>query len=350
MSDLKQQKMISPVVSRNDVDFKRKIKHSVMPTKGGSCRSTMSEASETGSLSHRLRHAQSILTALENLRKREELCDVVLKISETEIKAHRVILAAVSPYFNVMFTGDLAESKKNVVELNNLDASAVSIVVEFAYVAQANITTENVESLLTVASFLQVQSLVEKCCRFLDRKLQPSNCLGIRRFALMNGCFTLGKTAYQYAMRHFIQTTQLEEFLQCSLEEVLELLSEDALYVRHEEEVYEAAVRWLRYSPGERSEKIPMLVEIIRFPLMAWEFLVTRVVDDGFITSNSCTRHLFEEARTFHLNSPLNNEVRYGSRLRPRKLYGQAEWIYVVGGETSPGKYKLVKKVLLIII
>lgn len=320
------------------MDLKRKIKRSFLAAKDGSGASTMSDCSETGSLMLRLQHAQSVLTALENLRKREELCDVILKVAGTEIKAHRVVLAAVSPYFNAMFTGDLAESRQNVVQLNNLDPLAVHMVVEFAYVAKASITVDNVQSLLTVACLLQVESLVEKCCRFLEHELHPSNCLGIRRFADSHGCFALGKTAYQHAMRNFNQTTQLEEFFQCSVDEALELLSEDALYVRHEEEVYEAALRWVKYNKADRLDKIPMLAEIIRFPLMAWEFLVTKLLDDGFISSNSNTGHLFEEARTYHLNPQLRSEMNRCSRLRPRKLYGQAEWIYVVGGETSPGK------------
>ena len=322
---------------KETMDLKQKIKRSFLAAKDN-CGSTLSDCSETASLMLRLQHAQSLLTALENLRKREELCDVVLKVADAEIKAHRVVLAAVSPYFNAMFTGDLVESKQEVIHLNSLDPLAVYMVVEFAYVAKATITVDNVQSVLTVASLLQVERLVEKCCRFLENELHPSNCLGIRRFAENHGCFALGKTAYQYAMRNFNQTTQLEDFFQCSLEEVLEFLSEDALYVRHEEEVYEAALRWVKYNKHERLETVPKLAEVIRFPLMAWEFLVTKVVDDGFITSNQCTSHLFEEARMYHLNPQLRSEMNQRSRLRPRKLYGQAEWIYVVGGETSPGK------------
>ena len=320
------------------MDLKRNIKRSLLGVKDDCCGNTLSDGcSETVSLCLRLQHAQSLLTALERLRNREELCDVTLKIAETEIKAHRVVLAAVSPYFNAMFTGDHKESSQNVIQLNGLDPSAVCSFVEFAYVAKVKITVDNVQSLLTAASLLQVESLVEKCCHFLESELHPSNCLGIRRFAESHGCFALSKIAKQYAMRNFDQTTQLEEFLQCSIEGVIEFLSEDILYVRHEEEIYEAALRWLNYSKQERLEKFPKLAEVIRFPLMAWEFLVTKVLDDGLITSNPHTLYLFEEARRYHLAPQLHHEMNQGSRLKPRKLYGQAEWIYVIGGETSPG-------------
>lgn len=320
------------------MDLKRKIKRSFFAAQDARGSRSVTDSSETGSLMMRVQHAQSVLAALENLRRREELCDVVLKVAEREIKAHRVVLAAVSPYFNAMFTSDLVESKQEAVHLNDLDPFAVQMVVEFAYVARVNITIDNVQSLLTVASLLQVETLVEKCCYFLEHELHPSNCLGIRRFAYSHGCLVLSKTSYDYAMRNFNQVTQLEEFFQCPLEEVLELLSEDALYVRHEEEVYEAAVRWVKYNLEDRMKTIPKLAELIRFPLMAWEFLVTKVLDDGFITSNAESCHLFEEARMYHLSPQLRSNINQRNRLRPRKLYGQAEWIYVLGGETNPGK------------
>ena len=321
-----------------NMDFKRKIKRSFLTVNDALGSRSFTDSSETGSLLMRVQHAQSVLAALENLRRREELCDVILKVAEREIKAHRVVLAAVSPYFNAMFTSDLVESKQEVINLTDLDPLAVQMVVEFAYVARVNITVDNVQSLLNVASLLQVETLVEKCCYFLEHELHPSNCLGIRRFAHNHGCLSLSKIAYDYAMRNFSQVTQLEEFFQCPLEEILELISEDALYVRHEEEVYEAAVRWVKYNLKDRMNTVPMLAEQIRFPLMAWEFLVTKVLDDGFITRNAGSSHLFEEARMYHMSPQMRANINQGNRLRPRKLYGQAEWIYVLGGETNPGK------------
>ncbi|PFX19367.1 Kelch-like protein 17 [Stylophora pistillata] len=317
------------------MDLKRKVKRSEN-IRGSS---SVTDYSESGSIILRVQHAQSLLTALENMRRRDELCDVELIVAGKEIKAHRVVLAAVSPYFNAMFTSDVVESKQKVVHLNDLDPLAVHMAVEFAYVARVNLTVDNVQSLLTVATLLQMDTLVEKCCYFLENELHPSNCLGIRRFAKNHGCFVLSKTANEYAMRNFNHTTQMEEFFQCPLEEVLELLSEDSLHVRHEEEVYEAALRWMNFKKHERLKVVPQIAEIIRFPLMAWEFLVTKVLDDGFITGQGDNCHLFEEARMYHLCPQLRSDMKHRSRFRPRKLYGQAECIYVMGGEVNPEQY-----------
>ncbi len=45
------------------------------------------------------KHPRLILESLSVLRRRRELCDVVLIVSNRKILAHRVVLSACSPYF-----------------------------------------------------------------------------------------------------------------------------------------------------------------------------------------------------------------------------------------------------------
>ena len=49
-------------------------------------------------------HAKSILTTMNNLRKSNTLCDVILQVENQDFPAHRIVLAACSDYFCAMFT------------------------------------------------------------------------------------------------------------------------------------------------------------------------------------------------------------------------------------------------------
>ena len=51
-------------------------------------------------------------------------------------------------------------------------------IVQFFYTAQVEITEKNVQDLLSTASLLQVQSVLDACCEFMRRKLTDENCLG----------------------------------------------------------------------------------------------------------------------------------------------------------------------------
>lgn len=77
----------------------------------------------------------------------------------------------------------MAEKNSTVVSLHEIEFSALSSLVDYAYTGTININEENVQSLLPASSLLQISSVREACCKFLLRQLHPSNCLGIRHFA-----------------------------------------------------------------------------------------------------------------------------------------------------------------------
>lgn len=58
-------------------------------------------------------HAKSILNAMNLLRKSNTLCDITLRVENTDFPAHRIVLAACSDYFCAMFTSEVIMFKKN---------------------------------------------------------------------------------------------------------------------------------------------------------------------------------------------------------------------------------------------
>lgn len=65
-------------------------------------------------------------------------------------------MAACSDYFRVMLTGFMRESREEFVELKGVTAGGLTVVVDFAYTGRLELTTENVEEVLSAASHLQV--------------------------------------------------------------------------------------------------------------------------------------------------------------------------------------------------
>lgn len=47
--------------------------------------------------------------------------------------------------------------------------------------------------------------MIQACCDFLERQLDPSNAIGIAHFAEQHACMELSKKANQYIERRFIQ-------------------------------------------------------------------------------------------------------------------------------------------------
>lgn len=77
------------------------------------------DTGETQTFLHQ-HHAGGVLSRLNDLREREELCDVTIIVEGRAIKAHRAVLAASSQYFNAMFTSKMSERNQSTVRLNYL--------------------------------------------------------------------------------------------------------------------------------------------------------------------------------------------------------------------------------------
>ncbi|XP_013907369.1 PREDICTED: kelch-like protein 2 [Thamnophis sirtalis] len=136
-------------------------------------------------------HIIKAFKVLNELRSQNLLCDVTIVAEDMEIAAHRVVLAACSPYFLAMFTGEMSESQAKKVRIKEVDGWTLKMIIEYIYTGEITVTEENVQVLLPAASLLQLQDVKKSCCDFLETQLHPVNCLGIRAFADVHACIEL---------------------------------------------------------------------------------------------------------------------------------------------------------------
>lgn len=131
------------------------------------------------------------------------LCDVILEADDgSDVQAHKMVLAACSPYFYAMFTS-FEERDQKRIKLQGVDHAALELLVEYVYTAEVQVTEDNVQVLLPAANLLQLTDVRDACCDFLEAQLHPSNCLGIRAFADLHGCLELLGHADSYIEQHF---------------------------------------------------------------------------------------------------------------------------------------------------
>ncbi|XP_054058849.1 kelch-like protein 2 isoform X4 [Rissa tridactyla] len=202
------------------------------------------------------------------------LCDVTIVAEDMEIAAHRVVLAACSPYFHAMFTGEMSESRAKRVRIKEVDGWTLRMLIDYIYTAEIQVTEENVQVLLPAAGLLQLQDVKRTCCEFLESQLHPINCLGIRAFADMHACTDLLNKANTYAEQHFSDVVLSEEYLNLGVEQVCSLISSDKLTIASEEKVFEAVIAWVNHDKDVRQELMARLMEHVRLPLLSREYLV----------------------------------------------------------------------------
>ncbi|GJQ72025.1 hypothetical protein Trydic_g3127 [Trypoxylus dichotomus] len=276
----------------------------------------------------------SAFPMMEEIRRQGKLCDVVLKIDDQAFSAHKIVLASTIPYFHAMFTNDMVESRQHEIKMHGIDATALEALINFAYSGRVVLDKSNVQSIMIGASFLQLNKVRDACANYLLQRLHPQNALGIRQFADTLGCTTLVDSADKYIEQCFHEVSLSEEYLNLSVQEIKSLLQRNELRVESEEQVFEACMRWVKFSES-RSQFLPELLAEVRLPLLSPLYLTDRVATEELIRTSHQCRDLLDEARVFHLipeRRPLLQSFR--TKQRACEVRGH---IYVVGGLNRHG-------------
>lgn len=276
-------------------------------------------------------HSKQLLSGLNQLRQRRELCDVELCVGNVQVLAHRVVLSACSAYFDAMFTGNLSESQKQVIYIKEIDEVALKILVDFAYTGLAEVTQQNVQVLLPAANMLQLNKVKDSCCRFLASQLHPSNCLGIAKFAEAYSCPSLMKKARKFTRDKFCQVIEQEEFLLLPASQLIELLRDDDLNVESEKVVFEAVISWVKYRIVERGPFLLHLLQNVRLSLLTIRTLTHCIELNELIKADRKCYSLINE----HLKLRLKPAKKHSYNSVVQRQRRSPTRIFAVGGKNG---------------
>lgn len=212
-----------------------------------------------------------ITHGLKQLLEAQQLCDVTLLVEGKKFMCHRVLLAAVSPYFRAMFTSPLVESRLTEIRLEDVAPTVMDTVIRFVYSGEAGLSLDTAEDLFTAANRLQVMPLQELCSRFLFEHLSVENCLGMYSLARSHHDQLLLRASLRLVAQHFPRVSRQKDFLLLDHGTLGSLLASDRLGVHSEAEVYDAARRWAEHQPLERYAHMPGLLRHLRPGLLSHE-------------------------------------------------------------------------------
>ncbi|XP_014196918.1 kelch-like protein 7 [Haplochromis burtoni] len=223
---------------------------------------------------------------LNHMRKQGSLCDVTLVVQGKRLAAHRAVLAAASHVFRLMFTTRMKESVSPEVELRSVEPEILELLLEYIYTSQITVDSTNAESLLNVANQYQIEPVKMMCAKFIFGQIDATNCLGISVLSDRMNCPELKAAAEEFSYLHFTDVCRLDEFLNLDIAQLAQLLHQDKLTVYCETQVYDAAVRWLKYNIPSRQQHIVDVLRCIRLPLVPKTFLLETVKTEPLFQDN----------------------------------------------------------------
>ena len=278
-------------------------------------------------------HRQQLIERLNNLRRNESFCDVTVAVKGKEFKAHKVVLAAASPFFLILLESDMRESNEQLIriELEEATASVVEDVLKYIYTGNVSITEESAHNLIAAADYLLLPGLKTLACDFLKEIAATENCVFNYYFADKYHCVEL-KENYQLVINsNFSAVLQTDDFLNLDAKQVIVWVSSDDITVDAEKEVFKGIVKWVSHNKSEREKDFPDLLHQVRLNCISREFLLNELVKEELITSNN-------ECLNFVLGSfkwifnPTNKCI---DKLPRKCLQTYTDVIFVCGGKQA---------------
>ena len=171
----------------------------------------------------------------------------------------------------------------------------VETVINYAYTGQITIDESNAYTIILAASFFSLGNVMEALDTTLLKSIfTPKNILSIRHIALTSNCPQLLKKSNIFIEQYFLEVAKTESFLDLSVEDINDLLSNDKLNVSSEQQVLEALMLWITHDIEDRKSYLPRLITRIRLRLISPEFLINFVMEEELMrTSLDCRYNQF---------------------------------------------------------
>lgn len=231
-----------------------------------------------------------LASGLLNLLAAGRHIDTTVHVDGRSFQCHRVVLCAMSRYFDAMFSSGMLECQAGEVVLHNAQPAAFDQILHFMYGKSIELTPDNVCEILEMASVYQIPALQTKCERFLARDLSTSNCLTRWKLSSIYSCSWLGDRAWEMILHNFKDLAMTEEFMMLSKEELICIVTADRLEVENEEDVCKVVLHWFEHD----SSRLGVLHDVfqhLKLPLMSQQYLGSLPRSRDYIRENSkvCT-------------------------------------------------------------
>ncbi|XP_078351632.1 kelch-like protein 25 [Oculina patagonica] len=234
-------------------------------------------------------HRQELIKRLDILRTNQSFCDVTVAVKDGEFNAHKVVLAAASPFIRSLLASDMRESKEQLIkiELEEATASVMEAVLQYVYTGDVLVTEESAHNLIATADYLLLPGLETMACNFLKENMTVENCIFNYYFADKYRCVELGESAREVINSNFSVIVETEDFLSLDMKQVMEWVSSDYVTVNAEEEVFKGIFKWVSHNKSEREIYFPELFHQVRLMSMSRDFLENELVKEELVIKNT---------------------------------------------------------------
>ncbi|XP_078137307.1 kelch-like protein 34 [Sander vitreus] len=278
-------------------------------------------------------HRTRLLSGFQRLRSQRNMCDVVLEAGGVSFPCHRALLASSSEYFWALFGETTVERLAGSISLPALTPEGLNVILDFLYSGWLNVSPPTLPVVLEAARYLQVETAVSICERFLTDGLNAENCCCYANLAENHTLLDALKAANQtiaMEMGTLLQESR-DDLLGLNIESMMAVLDADEIPGVKEVELIKLALDWLDENGPLPLLKSNLLLSRLRFGLVAPSDL-TNINQAHRAMATPLIRSQLTRALEYHrLGSaqPIRQSKQSTLRASPNR-------VLLVGGGSSP--------------
>ncbi|KAM9786833.1 zinc finger and BTB domain-containing protein 8A [Syngnathus typhle] len=120
-------------------------------------------------------HQTNLLKQLNQQRRQELFCDFSVLVEGHLFRAHRNVLCASSGYFRMLLTQGLdGMSESANATFDSFSPEIFTVILDFIYSGQLDLSSQNVIEVMSAASYLQMNNVINYCKNFIKSSLDIS--------------------------------------------------------------------------------------------------------------------------------------------------------------------------------
>ncbi|XP_076431435.1 speckle-type POZ protein-like [Peromyscus maniculatus bairdii] len=145
---------------------------------------------------------------LGELWENSQFTDCCLVVAGQEFQAHKAILAARSPVFRAMFQHDMEESRKNGIEIHDLEPQVFKTMMDFIYTGKAPDLDSMAAAVMAAADKYGLERLKVMCEDALFRDLSVENAAHTLFLAHLHRARQLKTEALDFITAHAFEVSE----------------------------------------------------------------------------------------------------------------------------------------------
>lgn len=202
--------------------------------------------------------------------------------------------------------------------IRGITDKTVGVILDYIYSSEILLSEVDVEEILCASFQLGLEPLKIQCEKFLLRDLCAENCIKMTNMGRVYSCETLVREGQGFIVDNFLEIQSSPEFFRLPSKELEEIIADDDLNVRNEEQVYNAIRVWVDFDVQTRQAEFPNLLSHVRLPSITRKFLLGTIDKDPLVTSSSTSKALVAEALTFKMASHRDKKLLQNERTKRR--------------------------------